>query len=72
MKQPTPKIPLKILTSGQMRQVRLASASYAQKHLSAQQVHRQIRKNGSVPSPNPFYTGRKTPEECFRLLNSVG
>ena len=71
MKQRPRSTPIKILTSGQMLQVRLESASYARKHLSAQQVHRQIRKNGSVPSPNPFYTGRKTPDECYRLLNSV-
>ena len=40
-------------------------------HLSAQGVHRKIQKNGSVPSPNPFYTGRKTPEDYFRLLNAM-
>jgi hypothetical protein len=62
---------IKILTPEQMLKVRLESAWYARKHLSFQQVHRQIRKNGSVPSPNPFYTGRKTPEECYRLLNAM-
>lgn len=69
MTQVSRRIAIKILTPEQMLKVRLESASYARKHLSSQQVHRQIRKNGSVPSPNPFYTGRKTPEECYRLLN---
>lgn len=70
MKPATQPLIVKVLTPAQLREVRLKSALHAQKHLTAQQVHRQIRMNGSVPSPNPFYTGRKTEEECFQLLNS--
>ena len=70
MKKPPQIVVIKVLTPPEMLLVRSESSLYARRNLSAQQVHRQIRKNGSVPSRNPFYTGRKTPEECYRLLNS--
>ena len=69
-KNPT-KIQIKVLNSGEMLRVRLESSLTAQRSLTAQQVHRQIRKNGSVPSPNPFYTGLRKREDCFRALNSM-
>ncbi len=70
MKQTFQPIQIKVLKKGEMLRARWSSSSYARKHLSAQQVHRQMLRNGSVLSPNPFYTGRKTQEECYRLLNS--
>lgn len=64
-------IPVKVFRPGEMLKARLRSSSYAQKHLTAQQVHRAMRKNGSVPSPNPFYDGRMSEEESYQRLNSV-
>lgn len=70
MKQTFPPIQIKVLKKGEMLRARWKSSSYARTHLTAQQAHRQMLRNGSVLSPNPFYTGRKTPEECYLLLNS--
>lgn len=69
-KVPT-KVQIKVLNSDEMLRVRLESSLTAQRSLTAQQVHRQMQKNGSVLSPNPFYTGRRRPEDCFRALNSM-
>ncbi len=63
-------VQIKVLKKGEMLRARLQNSSYAQKHMTAQQAHRQMQRNGSVRSPNPFYTGRKTEAECYRLLNS--
>lgn len=51
--------------------IRLKSAAWARDNLTAQEAHRIMRQNGSVPSPNPFYTGKKTEEECYALLNNM-
>lgn len=64
-------IQVKVLTPEEMLLARWKSSSYARRNLTAQQVHRQMKRNGSVLSPNPFYNGAKTPEDSFRLLNSV-
>lgn len=61
---------IKVLPKGELLRARWSSSLYAQKHMTAQQVHRQMQRNGSVLSPNPYYTGRKTEAECYRLLNS--
>lgn len=66
-----PIIKIKILKKGEMLLARWESSSYAQKHLSAEQVHRQIRTNGAKLNPNRFYDGRKKPEDSYRLLNSA-
>lgn len=65
------KVQIKVLNSGEMLRARLESSLTAQRSLTAQQVHRQMRRNGSVLSPNPFYNGRMKPEDCYRALNSV-
>ena len=65
------RVQIKVLNPGEMLRARLESSLTAQLSLTAQQVHRQMRKNGSVPSPNPFYTGQRKPEDCFRVLNSM-
>jgi hypothetical protein len=64
------KVQIKVLKPGELLLVRWRSSSYARQHMTAQQAHRQIRRNGSVPSPNPFYDGHSTPEDSYRLLNS--
>ena len=48
-----------ILTPEEMRQVRLQGSIYARTTLSRRAMHAMMRKNGSVPSPNPWYSGRK-------------
>jgi len=70
MKQTFQPIQIKVLKKGEMLRARWRSSSYARINLTAQQAHRQMQRNGSVLSPNPFYTGHKTQEECYRLLNS--
>ena len=65
------KIQIKVLKVGEMLPARLRSSSIAQHSLTAQQVHQQMLKNGSVPSPNPFYTGRRKAADCIRALNSM-
>lgn len=62
---------IKVLNRDEMLAVRLGSAAYAAKHITAEEAHRKFRENGSAPSPNPFYTGLKTEKECYKLLNAV-
>ena len=64
-------IQIKVLTPEELLQARWRSSLYAQQNLTAQQAHRQMRRNGSVPSPNPFYDGQTTPEESYQKLNSM-
>lgn len=55
---------------GALREARLRSASYAREFMTAQQVYRQMTKNGSMLKDNRFYDGRSKPEDSFRLLNA--
>jgi|GEM_PF-3516355 hypothetical protein len=65
-----PKIQIKTLKPGELRMARSNSSLLAQRILTAQQAHRQMRRNGSVPSPNPFYDRLKKAANSFSLLNS--
>lgn len=72
MKSPnTQPIQIRIPQPGEMLLARWRSSSEARRTMTAQQVHRQIRKNGSVASPNPFFTGRKSESDSYRRLNSA-
>lgn len=39
--------------------IRLQSAKDAAQNLTQEQAHAQMRRNGSIPSINPWYTGEK-------------
>jgi hypothetical protein len=60
---------IKILPRGEMLLARWRSSALAAATMTAQQVHRQIRKNGSVPSRNPFYRPEVFEKECWEKLN---
>ena len=67
---PQAKVQIKVLKPGELRSARCKSSLLAQRTLTAEQAHRQMRKNGSVPSPNPFYNGLEKPAGSIGLLNS--
>jgi hypothetical protein len=69
-KHPPRPIQIKDYKLGELRAARLKSALYAYEFLTAQQVHRQMTKNGCALKANRFYDGRSTPEDSFRLLNA--
>lgn len=67
----TQSLKIQIPQPGEMLLARWKSSLNAQRTMTAQQVHRRMRKNGSVASPNPFYSGQKSEDDSYRLLNSV-
>ncbi len=61
---------VKILTPAEMRLERSKSCLYVRKHMNRQQMHRMMRTNGSVPSPNPWYIGPKKKDSSSTTVNS--
>lgn len=53
---------------GDLLAARLASQDHARQHVPAEQAHAQMRRNGSVPQPNPW---RTAPGKTERLLRSM-
>jgi hypothetical protein len=48
---------IRVVARGQMRALRLRSSQLAAETLTQEQAHEQMRRNGSVSSPNPYYLG---------------
>lgn len=60
---------VKVATASEMRRIRYESSLAALK-LSPAKAHAQMRKNGSVSSPNPWYLGPNVKGGSLTLLSS--
>lgn len=47
---------VKVLNAEEMRKLRYEHSLLARK-MTVEEMHMQMRRNGSVPSPNPWYRG---------------
>jgi hypothetical protein len=64
MKEPE----IKILSLQEMRLRRLESSRLA-RDMTMEQVQKQMRQNGAIMTPNPWYRPRIPEKEPFRLSN---
>ena len=61
---------IRVVARGQMLQMRLQSSRIAAETLTQEQAHEQMRRNGSVSSPNPWYRGPEKQGGSLTLLSS--
>lgn len=63
---------IKVAARGRMLQLRLRSSRVAAETLTQEQAHEQMRRNGSVSSPNPYYRGPEKRGGSLTRLSSNG
>lgn len=63
---------IKVAARGQMLQMRLRSARVAAETLTQEEAHAQMRRNGSVSSPNPWYRGPEKRGGSLTRVSSKG
>lgn len=61
---------IRVVARGQMRELRWRSSQLAAATLTQEQAHEQMRRNGSVSSPNPYYCGPENRGGSLTLLSS--
>ncbi len=61
---------IKVAARGQMLQLRLRSSRIAAETLTQEEAHAQMRRNGSVSSPNPYYRGPENRGGSLTRLSS--
>lgn len=61
---------IKVMSRARLLQMRLESSRLAANTLTQEQAHEQMRRNGSISSPNPWYRGPEKRGGSLTLLNS--
>ncbi len=61
---------IKVMTRARLVQMRLESSRLAANTLTQEQALEQMRRNGSISSPNPWYRGPEKRGGSMTLLNS--